>query len=86
MTFAGLDLNDKVGRYPSDSRHPTEELLNSLTRIFIDNGAFDVSRWIIVAKRDYLRWPLLREGSIPWKNSNFPMKDAGKLFAVIGYL
>ena len=65
LTFAGLDLNDKVGRYPSASRHPSEELLNNLARIFIDNEAFAVSRWIIVAKRDYLRWPLRSEGSIP---------------------
>jgi len=65
LTFAGLDLNNKVGRYPFASRHPSEELLNILARIFIDNEAFDVSRWIIVAKRDYLRWPLLSEGSIP---------------------
>ena len=65
LTFAGLDLNDKVGHYTSASRHPSEELLNNLAQIFIDNKAFAVSRWIIVAKRDNLRWPLLSEGSIP---------------------
>ena len=64
LTFAGLDLNNKAGCYPSASRHLSEELLIILARYFNDIP----QNWIIVAKQDYLCWPLLWKVQFPERN------------------